>query len=70
MPVSLKFSVAVRVPAAVGPKTILTVQLADAARLVPQVFEKIWKSPGLAPVNVILLMVMAVVLLLVSVTTF
>jgi hypothetical protein len=37
--VSLKFRVAVRVPVVVGAKTTLTVQLLDAARLVPQVFE-------------------------------
>lgn len=36
---SLKFSVAVRVPLAVGANTMLAVQLAPAARLDPQVFE-------------------------------
>lgn len=38
---SLKFNVAVRVPLTVGPKTMLTVQLAEAARLVPHVFDEI-----------------------------
>ena len=35
--VSLKFRVAVRVPVVVGEKTMVAVQLADAARVVPQV---------------------------------
>jgi hypothetical protein len=34
---SLKFSVAVRVPATVGAKTMFAVQLAEAASVVPQV---------------------------------
>jgi len=41
LPVSLKLRVAVRLPVVVGAKTILTVQLADAPKLVPQVFVKI-----------------------------
>ena len=39
---SAKFKVAVRSPVAVGENTIVTVQLADAARLVPHVLLKIW----------------------------
>jgi hypothetical protein len=38
---SAKFKVAVRSPVAVGENTIVTVQLADAARLVPHVLLKI-----------------------------
>ncbi len=48
---SLKFSVALRAPVAVGPKMIFAVQFADAAREVPQVLLKIKKSPGFAPVE-------------------
>ena len=39
---SLKFKVAVRVPVAVGEKTIVAVQAAEAARLVPHVLLEIW----------------------------
>lgn len=67
---SLKSSVAVLLPVVVGAKTMLAVQLADAARLVPHVLEKISKSPRSAPVSVMLLMVMAVVLPFVSVIAF
>jgi hypothetical protein len=67
---SLKFRVAVRVPVVVGANTTLTVQLLDGAKLIPQVFEGILKSAGLAPVSPMLLMLMGVVLLFVSVTTF
>jgi hypothetical protein len=49
---------------------MFAVQLAEAARLVPQVLLKIVKSPGLVPENAMLLMVMAVVPVFVSVTTF
>jgi hypothetical protein len=35
-------SVAVRIPVAVGEKTMVAVQLADAARLVPHVLLDIW----------------------------
>jgi hypothetical protein len=66
----LKFSVAVRVPATVGAKTMFAVQLAEAASVVPQVLLEILKSPGLVPVNVRLLMVIDDVLPFVSVTTF
>jgi hypothetical protein len=38
----LKLSEAVRVPVAVGAKTMVALQLADAARLVPQVLLEIW----------------------------
>jgi hypothetical protein len=67
---SLKFSSAVRVPVAVGPNTIFAVQLAPAASVVPQVLLKTEKSPGLAPLNVMLLMVIGVVLPLIRVATF
>lgn len=46
---SVNLSEAVRVPAAVGAKTMVAVQVADAATLVPQVLLKISKSPALAP---------------------
>jgi hypothetical protein len=68
--VSLKSRVAERSPVVVGANRMLAVQLADAARLVPQVLLNISKSPGFVPASVMLLMVSAVVLLLVSVTTF
>ena len=53
---SLTESVAVRAAATVGVKVTLMVQFAPAATLVPQVLVCA-KSPGLAPVTVILLMV-------------
>ena len=46
---SLKLSVAVRVPVAVGPKMILAVQLAPAASVEPHVLLYTEKSPALAP---------------------
>jgi hypothetical protein len=67
---SLKFKVAVRVPLTVGAKSTFTVQLAETARLDPQVFEEIWKSCGLAPDSVMLLIVRVAVPLFVSVTIF
>ena len=67
---SAKFNVAVRVPVAVGPKMMFAVQLAPAARVTPQVLLKTEKSPGLAPLKVMLLMLMADGLEFVSVTTF
>jgi hypothetical protein len=70
VPVSVKPRVALRAPATVGPKTMFAVQLAAAARLVPQVLLNIVKSPGLAPEIAMLLMVMAAVPLFVSVATF
>jgi hypothetical protein len=48
----------VRVPLAVGLKTTLVEQLAEAARLVPHVLLLIAKSPALVPPMVTLLMVM------------
>jgi len=68
-PEPLKFIVALRVPVAVGAKTTFTVQLDDAASDVPHVLLKTLKSPGLAPVNVMLLIVIAEVLVLERVTT-
>ena len=67
---SLKFNVAVRVPVAVGPKIMFAVQLADGASVMPHVLVKIEKSPGFAPLKVMPVMVIAVALPLVSVTTF
>ena len=67
---SVKRSVALRAPVTVGAKRMLAVQLAAAARLVPQVLLNITKSPGLVPVRAMLLMVIAVVPLFVRVTTF
>ena len=67
---SLKLSVAVRVPVAVGPKMILTVQLAPAASAEPHVLLYTEKSPGLTPENVMLLMLIDAALPLVSVMTF
>jgi hypothetical protein len=59
VPVSEKLSVPVRVPAAIGLKTMVAVQLADAARLVPQVLLAMLKSAAFVPEIVILLMVLA-----------
>jgi hypothetical protein len=67
---SLKLNVAVREPGAVGPKSRFTVQLADAARLAPQVLLYMEKSPGFAPENVRLLMVIGLAFPFVRVTTF
>ena len=70
---SVKVSVAVRVPEVVGLKMMLAVQLAEAARVDPQVVLKTEKSPGLAPEKLALLTGLTVIvplLLLVSVTTF
>jgi hypothetical protein len=46
---SVKLSVAVREPVAVGLKTIDAVQLVDAARLVPHVLLAMLKSPASEP---------------------
>jgi len=46
-------------PNAVGVKVTLTTQLPPAARVLPQVFVKMTKSPGLAPVKAILLIAIA-----------
>jgi hypothetical protein len=58
LPESANDSVAVRVPLAVGLKTTLAEQLAEAARLVPQVLLLIAKSPALVPPSVMPLIVM------------
>jgi len=65
---SLNCKVAARLPVVVGAKTTDAVQLADAASVDPQVLLEIWKSPGLAPENAMLLMVIEVVPPFVSVT--
>ena len=67
---SLKFKVAVRVPEVVGLKTMVAVQLAEAATVVPQVFERTPKSAGFVPVIPMLFMVMAALPEFVSVTVF
>jgi hypothetical protein len=67
---SLKFKIAARVPVAVGPKTMFTLQLAAVARVAPQVLLKIAKSPGFAPLKLKPLMLMAAPLPLVRVTVF
>lgn len=67
---SLKFKVAVRVPLVFGAKVMFAVQLAFAARDGPQVFEKMLKSAGFAPESVTLVIVIALPLLLASVTIF
>ena len=54
---SVKLKVAVRVPVAEGLNRIVAEQLADAARLVPQVLLEIVKSAALVPVIATLLMV-------------
>ena len=54
---SVKLSVALRVPAAVGLKTTEAEQLAAAARLVPQVFDEMLKSPAFVPPRPTLLIV-------------
>jgi hypothetical protein len=66
---SVTVSVAVRVPAAVGVKVTLIVQLAPAASELPQLFDSA-KSPGLVPVIATLAMVAGPVPVLVSVTTW
>ena len=67
---SAKFSVAVRVPVAVGPKRMLAVQLAPAASVAPQVLLNTVKSPGLVPLKVMPLILIAAVPGLVRVMTF
>ena len=62
-------SVAVRLPVIVGLKVTVIVHFAPAARELPQVL--VWaKSPGLAPLRPIALMLSDVVKLLVTVTFF
>jgi hypothetical protein len=64
---SVKVSVAVRAPVAVGLKETATVQLEEAASAEPHVFWEIKKSPGFVPVRPMLLIVTALVPLLVRV---
>ena len=64
---SVNTSVAARDPATVGLNTTEAVQLAEAARLAPQVFAEIENSPGFAPDKPTLLIAMAAVLLFVKV---
>ena len=64
---SLTFSVAVRVPFAVGLKVTEIVQLELAGTLPPQVFTSL-KSPGLAPANMLALTASTVYRLLVNFT--
>ena len=66
---SLTLSDAVRVPLAVGLKVTLMLQVVPAANELPQVWV-CQKSPALAPVMVIPLIVKLVVPTLVSVTVF
>jgi hypothetical protein len=58
VPVSVTLRVAVRVPTAVGLKTTARVQVAEAARVEPQVFWLRMKSAALVPVKATLLIVM------------
>ena len=55
---------------AVGVNVMLTVQLAEPARLVPQVLAEIAKSPGFVPDSATLLIAMALVPPLVRVTVW
>src|ERR1700680_1863216 len=64
---SLTSMVAARAPSANGVNFTLMVQCAFAARLTPQVFVSV-KSPGSAPVNVMLMPISGVGRLLVRVT--
>lgn len=56
---SVKMRLAWRIPAAVGAKTKVAVQLEAAARVVPQVLLTMEKSPGLAPSIEMLLILIA-----------
>src|SRR5215469_13081597 len=67
---SLKFRTAVRVPVAVGPKRMFAVQLVAAASDAPQVVLKTVKSPGLAPLKLMLPTLIAAAFPFVSVTVF
>ena len=67
---SLKLSVADRAPVAFGANATVAVQLEDAASDVPHVLLLITKSAVLLPPTLTLLIVMAVLPLFVSVTTF
>src|SRR5581483_4804265 len=61
-------SVAVRVPVAAGVNVTLMVQLPPAGTLAPQVLLGVAKSPGSAPLKLMLLMFNATLRLLISVT--
>jgi hypothetical protein len=67
---SVKLSVADRFPDSCGANATLAVQLAEAASVVPHVFEEILKSPGFVPPSAILLMFNVVVPLFVRVAAF
>jgi hypothetical protein len=67
---SVIVKVAVRVPVANGWKRIVTLQLALAARLDPQVLLKMMKSTALAPVSVTPLIEIEAELAFVNVTAF
>jgi hypothetical protein len=64
----VKVRKAVRAAATVGRKTTPTTQEAEVTRDAPQVFEEIRKSPGFAPVRLMLPIVRVAVPLFVSVT--
>jgi hypothetical protein len=55
--VSEMVSVALRAPDVVGLNATVTVQLAEAPRLAPQVLDEMLKSPGFVPVMATLLIV-------------
>lgn len=63
----VRVQAAARAPAAVGSKRTLAVQLADAARVDPQLVEEMAKSPELAPEMTEALMVTELEVLLVTV---
>ena len=67
---SVKVRFAVRIPEIVGTKITVVVQLEEAAKVEPQLFLLILKSPGLAPVSAMLLMVIALLPVLVRVAVF
>jgi hypothetical protein len=67
---SLKFKIAARVPVAVGAKMMFALQLAAGARVAPQVLLKIVKSPGLVPLKLRLLILIAALFPFVRVTAF
>jgi hypothetical protein len=67
-PLSVMTSVAVRIPAAAGVNTTVMLHVAEGARVVPQVFCEMEKSPVSVPVTLTLLMLIAAVPLLLKVT--
>lgn len=66
----MNIRVAVRVPVVVGLKMMLAVQMAEAARVEPQVLLKTAKSLAFVPVTPMLLIVIALLPALERVTTF